>query len=329
MGLKISVCVLKDLWLVLPFAILNFLTYLYWFLAMQVNYIRSSNGNCPFIMKATQFTHDLHGQQQNTKSNICQYNTAMENKVKCTDLLCLLWLFYSTFNICNNRSTYPIIILCKQTDCWSIGPMAFIFLPLHPMFLDSFVFFIISHFSIFMCFSFFSLLHSSHNVLSRSHSYLQISLLLIFILTTFLMLLHYSGFILRIQTICIVWDWRWFSGLGWTIKLSSILFYCISEIHTVVTLKVSKSEWWWNREREWAKHFDIASSFSFFNMARLLQTGMHKNTHCAPAPRWWKDERGQHKALFTDSLHTITFIFHLLAKYYQFLTRLCTSTSLY
>lgn len=78
--------------------------------------------------------------------------------------------------------------------------------------------------------------------------------------------------------------------------------------------------------KESEQKFDWAFSFFPPHMARLLYTGMHKNTHCAPASRWWEDERGQHKALFTDSLHTMTFIFHFLAKYYQFLTRLWTST---
>lgn len=69
----------------------------------------------------------------------------------------------------------------------------------------------------------------------------------------------------------------------------------------------------------------IVFFFFFLNVARLLQTCMHNDTHCVPAPRRWKDKRGQHKALFTDSLHSITFIFHLLAKYYQFLTKLWIS----
>lgn len=96
----------------------------------------------------------------------------------------------------------------------------------------------------------------------------------------------------------------------------------------------SRYKWVWVKHRKrmsktlWLNIFFLFffSSLQYGKVA--LGEPAQKHIQCAPAPRW-KDERGQHKALFTDSLYTITFIFHFLAKYYQFLTRLWTSAAFY
>lgn len=127
-----------------------------------------------------------------------------------------------------------------------------------------------------MPFSLFSLLHYSQNLLCLSHPYLQIA---------------------NVNTL--QWMYPRYSN------------NCISEMYTIVTLEVSMGECWWNR-KSISKIVEFQFFLRFFYIVRLLYTGMHKNTNVAPAPRWWKDERGQQKVLFTDSLHTITFIFPFL-----------------